>query len=82
MRQLVELHGGTVTVVSEGAGLGSRFNVRLPLPHKAQPDPSLKAEPSTGLVGAPDLAGLRAVEPLELTLVIASLVDATTQPQG
>jgi PAS domain S-box-containing protein len=31
VRQLVELHDGTVTVDSPGAGLGSTFTVRLPL---------------------------------------------------
>jgi signal transduction histidine kinase len=31
VRSLVELHGGMVTVASPGAGLGSAFEVRLPL---------------------------------------------------
>ncbi|HWN68997.1 MAG TPA: hybrid sensor histidine kinase/response regulator, partial [Haliangium sp.] len=31
VRSLVELHGGSVTAYSEGAGKGSRFDVRLPL---------------------------------------------------
>ncbi len=31
VRHLVELHGGTVTALSEGAGRGSIFDVRLPL---------------------------------------------------
>ncbi|MEJ7709539.1 MAG: ATP-binding protein [Pyrinomonadaceae bacterium] len=31
VRQLVELHGGTVRVDSEGKGLGSTFTVSLPL---------------------------------------------------
>ncbi len=31
VRQLVELHGGTVRVESEGEGLGSTFTVSLPL---------------------------------------------------
>ena len=30
-RQLVELHGGSVAVISDGLGLGSEFVVRLPL---------------------------------------------------
>ena len=32
VRQLVELHGGTVTVASPGIGQGSTFTVALPLP--------------------------------------------------
>ncbi len=31
VKQLVELHGGTISVSSEGLNLGSRFQVRLPL---------------------------------------------------
>jgi PAS domain S-box-containing protein len=31
VRRLVELHGGTVTARSEGRGLGSEFEVRLPI---------------------------------------------------
>jgi signal transduction histidine kinase len=31
VKQLVELHGGSVTVASEGAGKGSKFTVQLPL---------------------------------------------------
>ncbi|MFP2910861.1 response regulator [Pyxidicoccus sp. 3LFB2] len=40
VQSLVELHGGTVTAVSAGLGLGSEFTVRLPLPL----EPSLPAE--------------------------------------
>jgi signal transduction histidine kinase len=32
VHKLVALHGGRVEVFSEGAGLGSTFTVRLPLP--------------------------------------------------
>ncbi|PSN16009.1 hypothetical protein C7293_04740 [filamentous cyanobacterium CCT1] len=32
VRQLVELHGGTIAAISPGEGLGSTFTVRLPLP--------------------------------------------------
>jgi signal transduction histidine kinase len=31
VKNLVELHGGTVQVRSDGAGAGSEFTVRLPL---------------------------------------------------
>ena len=37
VRHLVELHGGTVRVDSEGAGLGSAFVVRMPLTSLAAP---------------------------------------------
>ncbi|MEW5860392.1 MAG: response regulator, partial [Cyanobacteriota bacterium] len=36
VRQLVELHGGTVEVTSPGEGLGATFTVRLPLLERAQ----------------------------------------------
>ena len=44
VRQLVEMHGGTVTAHSDGPGRGSRFVVRLPLAILAQDEPP--AEPS------------------------------------
>ncbi|WP_255428387.1 response regulator [Ramlibacter cellulosilyticus] len=46
-RKLVELHGGTVTAASEGAGKGSVFTVRLPLAEaSSEPEPEApQAEP-------------------------------------
>ena len=47
-RQLVELHGGTITAASEGVGRGSTFTVRLPtitIPEPAMlPQPPIHAE--------------------------------------
>ena len=37
VKSLVELHGGTVSAASEGAGRGSEFTVRLPLPRPDEP---------------------------------------------
>ncbi|HUQ10673.1 MAG TPA: response regulator [Steroidobacteraceae bacterium] len=34
-KRLVELHGGTISAFSEGAGCGSMFKIRLPLLHEA-----------------------------------------------
>ena len=64
VRQLVELHGGTVTVDSAGEGQGASFTVCLPL-QPALPDWSLApaasgedaAHPGAGAL--PDLSGMR-----------------------
>ena len=64
VRQLVELHGGSVRAESRGPGTGSRFTVMLPVPAHAPEAPAeLAAEE---LASAPDataeppvLAGLR-----------------------
>jgi len=53
VRWLVELHGGTVTAASPGAGCGSTFTVRLPLATAAP-------QPGRGVAAAPRVAtGLR-----------------------
>ena len=51
MRRLVQLHGGTVTARSEGRGLGSEFEVRLPvLESHPEPDESQPLEaPEAGV---------------------------------
>jgi PAS domain S-box-containing protein len=50
-RKLVEMHGGSVTAYSAGAGLGSEFIVRLPLPEHAPGEPVPAQEPApTGLL--------------------------------
>ncbi|HYW32035.1 MAG TPA: ATP-binding protein, partial [Gemmatimonas sp.] len=41
VKQMVELHDGTVTAISEGPGRGSQFVVRLPcLPDSTMPEPT------------------------------------------
>ena len=51
VKRLVELHGGSVTARSEGAGRGSEFVVRLPLASQA-PLPPRRGEPRP-VVAAP-----------------------------
>jgi CheY-like chemotaxis protein len=56
VRYLVELHGGTVTAVSEGESRGATFVVRLPLiPHFALPSAASDASPLDQV----QLSGLR-----------------------
>jgi len=46
VREIVRLHGGTISAVSAGAGQGSEFTVRLPL---ARVDPAEASKPSSGM---------------------------------
>ena len=65
VRQIVELHGGTVKVTSEGEDKGSTFEVKLPvLPvyQNAQTSgvvPTTDLAPEVPVEGAEDLAGLK-----------------------
>lgn len=64
VRQLVEMHGGTVSAASEGAGRGARFLVRLPVSVPAwTDDPRTTRGAPAGAASAdatlPDLRGLR-----------------------
>jgi PAS domain S-box-containing protein len=47
VQRLVEMHQGTVEVLSEGLGRGSEFNVRLPMPIAEQPEPAPMLENPT-----------------------------------
>ena len=65
VKDLVELHGGTVTAQSDGPGKGATFVVALPLPIAQIPEgrtprvhPTAASEPPAG-VGAVRLDGLR-----------------------
>jgi PAS domain S-box-containing protein len=65
VRQLVELHGGSVSVSSEGEGKGSTFNVNLPLlPVRIEPEneiasvqPMVRTKETNEY--PPELSGLR-----------------------
>jgi PAS domain S-box-containing protein len=65
VRNLVQMHGGTVEAASEGSGFGSTFTVRLPL--------------ARGVTSVPELPQpeRKAVEPCEI-LVADDNVDAAT----
>ena len=53
VRSLIELHGGSVTAASEGAGLGSTFTVSIPclLQPAATPPPALPAPQTSAETG-------------------------------
>jgi hypothetical protein len=55
-KQLVELHGGTITARSEGEGRGATFTVYLPL--ERRPSISGLEDVSAGPRGSSDLAGI------------------------
>ncbi|MEG4854479.1 ATP-binding protein [Microcoleus sp. B5-D4] len=65
VRQLVELHGGTVTVVSPGIGQGTTFTVKLPVmiihlpPSDPEPLNSLVVEGNGRFQASPTLEGLK-----------------------
>ena len=54
VKRLVEMHGGSISVHSEGSGLGSRFELRLPLLERIAPAevhaPALQVTPRRILV--------------------------------
>ena len=54
-KQIVEMHGGSITAASEGSGRGSTFTVKLPLPAEG----SARLLMSTDASPAVPMAGLR-----------------------
>jgi len=55
VRRLIEMHGGTASAGSEGAGRGSEFVIRLPLRSAPGEEPKANPAAATPAVGAPDL---------------------------
>ena len=58
VKQVVQAHGGTVTVDSRGAGQGSTFTVRLPVARTAVPRPVLPTALASPVPDAVSLEGL------------------------
>jgi PAS domain S-box-containing protein len=67
VRNLTELHGGTIRCVSEGQGKGSRFTVRLPR-HRVAQDDALRPQENPP-------AAVRSKQPLRI-LVVDDNADA------
>jgi CheY-like chemotaxis protein/anti-sigma regulatory factor (Ser/Thr protein kinase) len=76
VRELVELHGGTVHAASEGRGRGSTFTVELPV--RVETDEEAAVSPALARASA-DLAGLRVLvvedEPDAREIVVRSVTD-------
>lgn len=93
VKQIVELHGGTVTAASAGVGKGAQFTVRLPLIHQMEPKKP-ESPPTTNSPGPArplvlrillieDDDALRELTALQLTqLGYAVVAAAATGPDG
>jgi signal transduction histidine kinase len=72
VKHLVELHGGTVQVKSDGKGKGASFTVELPLRLQRHPESSIDAG---GPLGSESLEALRAQHHARLEGVTVLYVD-------
>ncbi|MEQ8232460.1 MAG: chemotaxis protein CheB [Gammaproteobacteria bacterium] len=67
VKELVELHGGTIEARSAGSGLGSTFSVRLPRGNPTTPTPGVEVSPPTA--AAPQEAPERPLTGLGILVV-------------
>lgn len=74
VKSLIELHGGSVSVRSEGVGKGSTFTLRLPAV-AAQAAQAAQAAPSVQPQSGPGAPAVAAADPLRL-LVVDDNTDA------
>jgi PAS domain S-box-containing protein len=77
-KQLVDLHGGTIAVASEGVGQGCEFSVRLPV-GTAQVEEVAPATPPPGAVGLPRHRVLVADDNADVLESLALLLDLMGQ---
>jgi len=80
VRHLVELHGGRVSVHSDGLGKGARFEVRCPLADPARQLPLPSPSASHRLASASIL--VVEDDPDTLGVIVAILTDAGAKPVG
>jgi signal transduction histidine kinase/ActR/RegA family two-component response regulator len=71
VKQLVELHGGTVGVTSEGLGRGATFVVSLPVAAVRAPRPSPAPDRAEAVPAPPEVVG----EPADIAGLQVLLVD-------
>ena len=69
VRQLVEMHGGTVSASSEGPGKGSEFLIRLPL--SIERSSSVEAQDGEAGAAAPPEQPLQPVRPPQRRILVA-----------
>jgi signal transduction histidine kinase/CheY-like chemotaxis protein len=92
-RHLIEQHGGTIEVMSEGTGKGATFTVRLPILAATAGSDARKVRPAPVNGGPPDLRGVRVLvvdddaDSRELLrnafeLCRAEVLEASSAPEG